>query len=149
MESDAMIREARSEDADAIAALLLELGYPATPELLRRKLEVFAQGLNDKVMVVEEDGALLGVISLHVVELFHAEGRLGRITSLIVSEAARGRGVGTGLVEAADRYFRDRACVRAEVTSGDHRAEAHAFYQRRGYLPDERRFVKHYETPMP
>jgi hypothetical protein len=33
-------------------------------------------------------------------------------------------------------------CIRVEVTSGDHRPDAHAFYERMGYKSDCRRFIK-------
>jgi hypothetical protein len=33
----------------------------------------------------------------------------------------------------------------AEVTSGDHRTGAHAFYQAHGYAPEERHFLKRYD----
>ena len=77
-------------------------------------------------------------------DLFHVEGRLGRITLLVVDVVTRGKGVGTNLVIHADAYFRKHECVRAEVTSGDQRHEAHAFYKAMGYQLDERRFIKRY-----
>jgi hypothetical protein len=48
------------------------------------------------------------------------------------------------LVDAADQLFISSGCIRAEVTSGDQRPEAHAFYQAQGYMPNERRFIKRY-----
>jgi hypothetical protein len=35
---------------------------------------------------------------------------------------------------AAESFAADHGCVRIEVTSADHRADAHAFYRRRGYV---------------
>ncbi len=96
------------------------------------------------VLVAENKGIIAGVISLHVTELFHAAGRIGRITALVIASDKRGGGVGRLLTEAADAFFRSTGCVRAEVTSGDHRPEAHAFYEAQGYMPDERRFMKRY-----
>lgn len=69
---------------------------------------------------------------------------IGRITSLVIDSDQRGVGIGQLLVEAADQFFISSGCVRAEVTSGDQRADAHVFYQAQGYLPDERRFMKRY-----
>jgi len=51
-----------------------------------------------------------------------------------------------GLVSAADAFFTEQLCVRAEVTSSDHRIQAHIFYQQQGYAIDERRFVKRYDS---
>lgn len=139
---DLTIRDAVGDDVQALASLMGELGYPATPEVLQHKLRLFAAGGHDRVLVAQAQGRGCGVISLHALDLFHAPGRLGRITSLAVSRAVRRRGVGSRLLAAADQHFREQGCVRAEVTSGDHRSEAHAFYEQCGYRCDERRFVK-------
>ena len=59
-----------------------------------------------------------------------------------MSESARGEGIGKVLVEKAESYFNEKNCLRFEVTSGDHRLEAHRFYKSLGYQEDERRFIK-------
>lgn len=138
------IRSAVAADAAAIAGLMGQLGYEASEALVVRKLAILAAHAGDSVLLAEVDGCVAGVISLHVLELFHAEGRIGRITALVVDAGQRGRGVGEALVAAADRFFTGQGCVRAEVTSGDHRPAAHAFYAAQGYAPDERRFLKRY-----
>ncbi|EJE52192.1 acetyltransferase, N-acetylglutamate synthase [Acidovorax sp. CF316] len=120
------------------------MGYEASEALVVRKLAILAAQAGDNVLLAEVDGRVASVISLHVLELFRAEGRIGRITSLVVDAGQRGRGVGEALVAAADRFFTGQGCVRAEVTSGDHRPAAHAFYAAQGYAPDERRFLKRY-----
>jgi GNAT superfamily N-acetyltransferase len=51
-----------------------------------------------------------------------------------VSERARGQGVGSRLVAAAEAFATSRGCVRMEVTSADRRTVAHAFYLGRGYV---------------
>lgn len=76
--------------------------------------------------------------------MFHQEGRLGRITSLVIDQEYRGLGVGALLVSEADHFFKRSGCVRAVVTSGDHRPQAHMFYQQQGYQQDERRFLKRF-----
>lgn len=145
------IRPAQAADTPGITALLQALGYPATAELVHDKLNRLAGSALDAVLVAQHmathPGALSGLISLHALELFHAPGRLGRITALVVAEDARGQGVGAMLIDAADRWFHACGCVRAEVTSGDHRPQAHAFYEAMGYRPDERRFMKHLGAP--
>ena len=138
------IRAASAADAPAIAGLMAQLGYGASEALIVRKLGILAAHSFDRVLLAEVDGVVAGVISLHVFELFHAEGSVGRITSLVVDAGHRGSGVGQALVAAADRFFIGQGCVRAEVTSGDHRPAAHAFYAAQGYVPDERRFLKRY-----
>jgi ribosomal protein S18 acetylase RimI-like enzyme len=81
----------------------------------------FQSSARDAVFIAETSGNLVGVVSLHILELFHEAGRLGRITAFVVDADSRGNGIGTALVAAADKFFRSSGCVRAEVTSGNHR----------------------------
>lgn len=50
------------------------------------------------------------------------------------------------LFQRAEQFFVQTDCVKVEVTSGDHRPEAHAFYQALGFKIDERRFIKRYQV---
>jgi GNAT superfamily N-acetyltransferase len=136
------VRIARLEDAPAIARLLAELGYGPSEALIGDKLRQFAHSEVDEAFLAIQRGRAVGCISVHVHALFHAAGQLGRITSLVVESSAQNRGIGRALVERANSYFRSSGCIRAEVTTGDHRPQAHRFYVRNGYLADERRFVK-------
>jgi N-acetylglutamate synthase-like GNAT family acetyltransferase len=136
-----IIREATPADATAISRLLDQLGYDAPVDMLVQKLRCFESAMLDAAFVASEASTILGCISIHAQELFHAKGRLGRITSLIVDEEHRGAGVGRTLVGYATALFREFGCTRIEVTSGDHRHAAHAFYAAMDFVKDERRFV--------
>ncbi len=138
------IRLAKLEDAQAIAQLMVQLGYASNPELVSGKLELLAANPLYCVFVAQQGGTLAGVISVHALELFHAPGRLGRITALVIDAAHRQQGIGKLLFQRAEQFFIQTNCVRVEVTSGDHRPEAHTFYQSLGFQIDERRFIKRY-----
>jgi GNAT superfamily N-acetyltransferase len=140
-----LARHATLVDAAEIAGCLSALGYGTTCSLVAERLASFANSSSDAVFVVADTDSvsLLGVISVHLLPLFHATGLLGRITSLAVNPSARGTGVGRALVSAAEQWAWSEGAQRMEVTSGDHRPAAHAFYQAVGYTLDERRFVKH------
>jgi GNAT superfamily N-acetyltransferase len=139
------VRRARLDDAPRIGELLGQLGYPADLGHVQQRLTAGAESTGDAVLVAEVEDRVMGVASLHTFDLFHQSGRIGRITSFVVDASVRGGGVGKLLVAAADEFFRSVGCIRAEVTSGDHRPDAHAFYQANGYALDERRFLKRYE----
>lgn len=138
------VRPAELADATEIAACLSALGYGTSARLVTERLSSFAKSLVDAVFVASVSGhaSLLGVVSVHLLPLFHAPGLLGRITSLAVSSETRGKGVGKALVAAAEEWAWSAGAQRMEVTSGDHRLGAHAFYQTVGYSLDERRFIK-------
>jgi GNAT superfamily N-acetyltransferase len=138
------IRLAVFRDADAIASCLNALGYATAGGLVRDKLSTLAVSSVDTVLVADERSAgIVGVVSVHLLPLFHAPGNLARLTALAVREGFRRRGVGRALVAAAEAFAWNHDCQRIEVTSGDHRPDAHTFYSQLGYQMDERRFIKH------
>jgi GNAT superfamily N-acetyltransferase len=134
------IREARPEDAGLIAGLLGELGYPATPALVRTRLA--ALGGQDRVLVCQE-----GFVSLHCVPLLAEGGCCARITALVVTESRRGAGVGRALVEAAEATARAWGCDRLEVSSGRRaeRAAAHRFYPALGFEDSSESSVRYWK----
>ena len=138
------VREALLSDATSIVSLMKQLGYKVTIELIQQKLTAFNKTPIDIVYVATDKNMIIGIISCHLTSLFHQEGSSGRITSLVIDENSRGLGVGRALVNTAEEFFMNSGCVKSEVTSGDHRSEAHKFYQSCGYKLDERRFIKIY-----
>jgi N-acetylglutamate synthase-like GNAT family acetyltransferase len=136
-----LVREARPEDADGIAPLLAQLGYPAEADVVRARLaSLGARG--DRTLVAEHGGKLVGVLTLHRTPVLHRPADVGRITALVVDGRVRGGGVGRALVAAAERILRDAGCERVEVTSAARREDAHAFYRRLGYDAAGVRFGK-------
>jgi GNAT superfamily N-acetyltransferase len=81
-------------------------------------------------------------LSFHTLLLFHTTGKAGRVTALVVGMEHRHRGIARALLAAAEAFAWEAGCVRIEVTSGDRRDGADAFYESAGYRPDERRFIK-------
>jgi len=139
------VRPASLADAMEVANCLAELGYGTAVEVVTEKL--IAVAASDAGAVFVATGAaserMLGVASVHLLPLFHAPGSLARLTALAVRRSAQRRGVGRALLAAAEAFAWAAGCKRMEVTSGDHRPAAHAFYRAVGYIEDERRFIKH------
>jgi GNAT superfamily N-acetyltransferase len=135
------IRDARPADADALAPLLAELGYPTSPDVIAKRLDALS-AISETVLVAADGTDLLGVITVHVTPVLHRPTYVGRITTLVVAERAHGRGVGRALVEAAERLLAKRGCALLEVTSNSKRTDAHAFYEHLGYEKTSVRFWK-------
>jgi hypothetical protein len=57
----AVIREAASGDAEAMAALMGELGYPVTPDVLWSRIERMASPLH-ATFVADVDGSIAGFV---------------------------------------------------------------------------------------
>ena len=141
---DVTIRRAELREGAAIAACLASLGYDTSAELVGDKLAALTGSAADAVLVaVLPSVGIVGVVSVHVLPLFHAPGNLARLTALAVRHDHQRSGVGRALVGAAEAFAWQRQCRRVEVTSGDHRPDAHEFYESLGYRTDERRFIKH------
>lgn len=139
------IRRATVEDAIAIGACLDTLGYGSDANAIRARLAEFADSTRDAAFVATSGDAadVLGVASAHVLPLFHAPANLLRLTSLAVRADSQGRGIGRALMAAVEAFAWASGCARIEVTSGDQREDAHAFYVTIGYAVNERRFLKH------
>ncbi|MDP9227196.1 MAG: GNAT family N-acetyltransferase [Actinomycetota bacterium] len=136
------MREPQREDAGDLTDLLSQLGYPASQSELERRLEAIDHLPDDLVLVVEAAGELVAVASLHIGQLFHLDGRWGRITSVVVREEWRHQGIGRQLLGNVEEMARARGCVLLGVTSGDWREDAHEFYRRMGYEEAGRQFLK-------
>ncbi|HEX6533014.1 MAG TPA: GNAT family N-acetyltransferase [Gemmatimonadaceae bacterium] len=135
------IRRARPDDADAIAELITQLGYPTTaPEVPERLAALDAE--SDALLLAVDGESALGLMGLHRHRVAHRRGPVAYITLMVIASGARGNGVGRRLVEAAEAWARDRGCERLTVTSHEDRAGAHAFYQRCGIPYTGRRFSK-------
>jgi GNAT superfamily N-acetyltransferase len=135
------IRDARPEDSAAIADLLGQLGYPTSADAVAARLERLAC-VGDKVVVADLDGSIVGLASLRVSPSIEYDTPAGQLASLVVDEAHRGAGVGRALVEAMETEARARRCGALFLTTSEHRAVAHAFYEHIGLAHSGRRYAK-------
>ena len=126
------IRPAADSDADTIAALFTDEGYPAGPSDILERLTRFASD-HSRVLVAEHDGALLGFIALHAMPRFEHDDRILRVLALVVDAGARERGVGRALMAEAERVGADLDAAFIEITAGHHRPEARRLYESLGY----------------
>jgi len=127
-----MIREATPADADAIAPLIGELGYPTTPQQVAERMAPYLAA-NEAPLVWDVNGVVLGVLVWHVTPTLHRAGGVGRTVMFVVAEAARGQGIGRAMLAEAEARCKARGCVMAEVTSNVKRVDAHRFYEGLGY----------------
>jgi GNAT superfamily N-acetyltransferase len=135
------IRPAAPEDADAVAALLTELGYPASPAEIPGRLAAVLDAPG-QTFVAEEAGEVLGVGSVTRLALLHRAEPAALLSALVVRPDQRGQGVGRLLVEAAERHAAGWGCRTLELTSRDERVTAHRFYRGLGFESGSRKFVR-------
>ena len=116
-----------------LAELSGQLGYAATPEQVRRRLQLIKRGAEHEVWVAEAAaGEVLGWIEV-LLERTLISDREAEITGLVVDASCRGQGIGRRLMEEAEQWARDKGCRSVRLRSNVVRAEAHAFYERLGY----------------
>jgi ribosomal protein S18 acetylase RimI-like enzyme len=130
--SGVTLRPADPADADAIASLFTDEGYPAGPSDIVVRLERFGSP-HSRVVVAEHDGAMLGFIAVHALPRFEHDDRILRILALVVDAGARERGVGRTLMAEAERIGTELGAAFVEITAGHHRPEARHLYESLGY----------------
>jgi ribosomal protein S18 acetylase RimI-like enzyme len=126
------VRRAEAKDFPAVTALLEELGRarvtPGTREAARAVYEAQLRSEEAAHLVAEVEGEAVAFCSLHF------RGRLNNptpdawIPDLIVTAAARRRGIARSLLEEAERIARERGCWSLTLESGYDRREAHQLY---------------------
>jgi ribosomal protein S18 acetylase RimI-like enzyme len=127
-----LLRPAEPADAEGIAAMFTDEGYPAGPSDIVVRLERFATE-HARVIVAEHDGTLLGFIAIHALPRFEHDDWIVRILALVVDAGARERGVGRSLMAEAERIGRELGAAFIELTAGHHRPEARHLYESLGY----------------
>jgi len=136
------VREAILDDAPELAPLLGELGYPvASSDLVARMRRMLGRD-DQKVLIAERDGRALGLLALHVFPVLAYDRDLAMIMALVVTQQARGLGVGRSLIDSAEAIGKSLGASRLMVTTHVRRAGAHAFYERLGFEFTGRRYVR-------
>jgi GNAT superfamily N-acetyltransferase len=143
-----VLRDATSEDAQAIATLLTELGYPTDAADVPGRMAAMLGKGGAVLLAVSNDVPPLGLMCLDRHYALHAAGPIAYITALVTAPSARRRGVGRAFVAAAKQWALQHGCVRISVTSAEHRVDAHAFYPACGLPYTGRRFSMSLEPPV-
>lgn len=119
-------------DIEGIASLLGEMrGQLISDETIATSLKkIISADDRDALLVIDRDTPL----GMLVVNIAHKlPKREVRVDEVIVSEKARGRGVGTTLIHAAETWARNHDADIIEFTSRPSREAANHLYQKLNY----------------
>ena len=136
------LRSAMIADADDVARLLSELGYPCEIDDAAERIDAIAANDRQALVLARRDGAVCGLVALDFMYYLPLGTITCRVTALVVTPTAQGLGIGRQLLKEAERRARSGGAARIELTSGSQRTEAHAFYRACGYKDSSVRFVK-------
>lgn len=122
------IRPARAADADALAALEWRC-FPGD-RMSARQYRRHAASPRAVVLLAADAG---GLVIGGAVVLFRAGSAKGRLYSIAVDPAARGRGLGAALLAAAEAAARRRGATSLRLEVRQDNPVAIALYEARGY----------------
>lgn len=145
MNDSTIIRLANTGDVERMAELCGQLGYPSTPEELRRRLERIQASEQHAVYVAEgSDGQVIGWMHVCLRQLVMVDPQV-EVAGLVVAEGQRSGGLGRRLIQQAEAWARQQGCAAVTVRSNVVRQRAHTFYQKLGYqlIKTSLTFLKH------
>ena len=125
-----------------MSALVAQLGYPAPAEVIPERLANISRSHDNIVLVAEENGAVVGVMTARVMWVIHHDAPLAYLTALVVLDSARGKGIGSLLLDRAEEWAKHKGAHKISLSSAMHRTETHAYYDNRGYERSGIRFTK-------
>jgi GNAT superfamily N-acetyltransferase len=96
-----------------------------------RLADVLSSG-NDVVLVATRAESVIGWIHVSVVASLESDA-FAEIRGLVVTDAERGKGVGSQLVAAAESWSLSHSCPRVRVRSNVVRVETRRFYESHGF----------------
>ncbi|WP_374556472.1 GNAT family N-acetyltransferase, partial [Thermomonas sp.] len=118
---DVDLRNAVPADADDVAHLLSELGYPCDIADAAERISAILANERQALVVARRDGAVCGLVSLDFMYYLPLGTTTCRVTALVVTPTAQGMGIGRHLLKEAERRARAGGAARIELTSGTQR----------------------------
>jgi len=148
MSPDAVaVRFARPEDWPAVAALLVELGRgvaegTADDPTHRQAFAGHLRRIGNVTLVAESGREVVGVVDMEYHQRLGDHRPQARVNDVVVTEGARGLGVGTALLRAAEDLARKRGCFRMALVTAAWREATLSFYTKEGWSEYGTWFVK-------
>lgn len=152
MSSNIIIREAKTEDSDALNRMMHGLnmyeealvGGRSTDELSAAKhVKYIQENIRDNngcAFVAETGGRVCGFIFAHEDEEKGYDARadvrrFGYISELYVDETARGLGIASKLMSAAEQHFSESGIKAIQISAFTANTGAIGLYEKLGYTP--------------
>lgn len=140
--ASARVRHATEADLPRLLELLAQLSLgaaredlgPPLPDVYRHALHAVLADQRQQLLVVEDEGLVLGTAVLVIVPNLTHQGRpYAFVENVVVDETQRGAGCGELLLRHAIAEARRAGCYKLSLTSNKERHDAHRFYRRLGF----------------
>lgn len=142
------IRPATVQDWPQVAGLLVELGRDVSPSATSNPSFVIRFGghlarREARTLVARAAGErLVGLLDMEFRQRLGHPRPQAWVNDLVVTESARGCGVGAALLAEAERLAEARGCFRMSLETANWREATHRFYEREGWTDNGKWFVK-------
>jgi ribosomal protein S18 acetylase RimI-like enzyme len=120
---------------DAVDRLVRQLSRSSPPPSASELEELIGSPACHLLLARDGEGAIVGMLTLAVFRI--PTGLRAWIEDVVVDEAARGKGVGAELTNAAIRLAGQRGARTVDLTSRPSREAANRLYQRLGFVQRE------------
>jgi GNAT superfamily N-acetyltransferase len=137
------LRDATRADVPAIVRMLADDALGRGREMLSDPLppsyyaafDALAADRNNRLMIAEQDGAIVGTFQLTFISGLSRQGaRRALIEAVRVARERRGSGLGEQMIRAAIAIARKEGCALMQLTTDKSRKDAHRFYERLGFV---------------
>jgi GNAT superfamily N-acetyltransferase len=128
------VRQATPDDLDDIVMVLGELQVRSTAVADTNAWNAMLGQTGRTILIADRDGAPVGTADLWIAStLLHGAAPRAFVNYVVVLSSARRSGVGRALMQDAHRRAVEAGCRDVLLMSGDHRPDAHRFYDALGY----------------
>ena len=125
------IREATAADVETVYALICELEQcELSRQGFQRAFDLQRSDERYRCLLAEEGACALAMLNMRMEWQLHHAARIAEVMELVVVPAARSKGVGKRLLDAARNIARAEGCAQIELESNRRRLDAHRFYLR-------------------
>jgi N-acetylglutamate synthase-like GNAT family acetyltransferase len=141
------IRESSNKDIPSILNLLYELERPKPLDdneikIFKNKIFDYFSDSKKIILVAEQDGKIVGIVSIIYLQRLNRAKPEMYIPELIVTEKLRYSGIGKKLIQYCFDLAKKKNCYRIRLESGNQRKESHKFYKTIGFEQSALTFTK-------
>ncbi len=131
-------REIDETDLPAVLALYAQLGEDDGRVLSAEEAQTIYRRMRAypdyRIYLAEQDGRAVGTFALLVMDnLGHLGARSAVLEDVVVDSRLRGAGIGTKMMDFANRLCLDKGCYKMTFSSNRNREAAHRFYESLGF----------------